>query len=136
MRLTQTHLNGCRIFPWFEVPQRQLMQQAKAAIDIKGGAWLGTGNNAPDYWQQQVKPPTKGQQFVCSGIPLAINKDNYCCDYFKARGLELAGPEEPDRWLSRDYWEQTRRLAEALRPQLTLERIGVCVRDQILTIGG
>lgn len=138
LKLTQTQLNGHRLVPWFEVPQRQLMQEAKAAIDIKGGPWLGqlSGSASMDYWQQQLKPPTKAQQFVCSGIPLAVNRDSHTFKYYRKRGLELTQPQEVQRWLSREYWEQTQAFARECRPQLTLERIGVCVRDQILAIGG
>src|SRR6185295_16149899 len=43
-------LNGHALHLWSEETQRQLMLQAKTALDIKAGPWLG-----PDCWAQQTK---------------------------------------------------------------------------------
>jgi hypothetical protein len=131
MYLSKFQLNGHRLYPWSERTQRQLMSQAKAAIDIKGGPWLGAEN-----WHQQVKPPTKGQQFVCSGIPFAVNRDSHCFDYFRSRGLLLATPDDPTRWFSHAYWEETKRFAESYRPQLSLEAVGLALKPLIESLVG
>jgi len=131
LRPTATTLNGHKLVPWCERGQRELLRQAKAAIDIKGGPWLGT-----DFWWQQVKPPTKAQQFVASGIPLAMNPDSHSAAYFQSCGLTLASPREPDRWLSRPYWDETQRCAAVLRPQWTLEAVGLQAKAQIEALVG
>jgi hypothetical protein len=98
------------ILPWSPRLQSQMMAEAKAAIDIKGNGF-----------NQQLKPPTKAQQFICSGIPLAMN----VCDavaYFEDHGLSIADPTEP-RWLSREYHNEIRAVATRLRPRLTLESV-------------
>jgi hypothetical protein len=129
MDLTEMHLNGHRVFPWRERIQRQLMLEARAAVDIKGGRWLGDS-----YWHQEMKPPTKGQQFVTSGIPFAVNQDSHCHAYFQSRGLTLATPDDRERWLSRAYWEETKRYAEAYRPQLSLENVGRKLQSVIASL--
>jgi hypothetical protein len=119
MDLSEHHLNGHRLVPWCEQAQLKLMQEAKAAIDIKGGCWLGG-----DQWHQQMKPPTKAQQFVLSGIAVALNRDSHSFDYFQRRGLTLASPDERDRWFSRDYWMETQEFAQRRREEFSLKTIG------------
>jgi hypothetical protein len=126
LELSAGQLNGHMLVPWCERSQRELMVQAKAAIDIKGGPWLG-----PDYWQQQVKPATKAQQFIASGIPLAMNPDSHSAAYFQSRGLALATPQEPERWLSPSYWQEIQRWVVALRTLWTLEAVGLKVKAEI-----
>jgi hypothetical protein len=123
VNLTETHLNGHVIYPWSERMQHQLLLRAKAAIDIKGGPWLGE-----ECWGQQMKPPTKGQKFVTSGLPFAMHRDSHAFRYFVKRGFELATPDDATRWFSRSYWEETRQFASRLAPELTLESVGLCVK--------
>ena len=82
---------------WTPKSQRQHFEMAKAGLDIKG-----------NHFHHQMKPPTKIQQFVISGIPAATNRNSYSWEYFHERGLDLADPDDPNRWLSRDYWKKTR----------------------------
>jgi hypothetical protein len=127
--LSERHLNGHQLVAWCSRAQRELMKQAKAAVDIKGGPWLGE-----NQWHQQMKPPTKAQQWVLSGIPLAVNRDSHSFDYFHKRGLNLATPDDQQRWLSREYWQETKRFAEKHLGELSLEKIGLQFRDLIRQI--
>jgi hypothetical protein len=82
---------------WTPHSQRRHFEMAKAGLDIKGNSF-----------NQQTKPPTKIQQFVASGIPAAANRDSYSWEYFHERGLNLADPNDPERWFSESYWTETR----------------------------
>jgi len=98
---------------WSPNSQREVMEGAKAAFDIKG----------TDF-NQTHKPPVKAQQFICSGIPFAVNPESSSYDYFAARGFRLASPLDPVYWLSQGYWENTQRIGRELSAQLTLENVG------------
>ena len=113
-------INGYPAMPWSADGQQAMMGECKAAIDIKG-----------DDFAQRTKPPTKGQQFVASGIPFACNRDSATARYFIARGFTPAVPDDVTRWFSRGYWEETRQFAERLRPGLTLAAVGRTYRDWI-----
>lgn len=96
------------------------MRECKAALDVKMTTVFG----------QRHKPPTKVQQFVASGVPVAINADSYSAEYFRVHhGFELASPLDPERWLSRDYWEATRACGEALRATTSLAAVGARYRE-------
>lgn len=97
---------------WSEGVQRELMEGAKAGVDIKG-----------QNFAQFTKPPTKVQQFVASGISVATNPDSYAWEYFHARGLDLVAPGDLGRWFSREYWEETRAAGERLREEISRERV-------------
>jgi hypothetical protein len=129
LHCTATHLNGHAIFPWSEQRQHELLREAKAAIDIKGGPWLGYS-----CWPQQTKPPTKGQKYVTSGVPFAVNADSHTHDYFQKRGFDLAVPENEARWFSHEYWEETARFAASYRASLTLEAIGLGVKNLVESV--
>ena len=66
-----------------------------------------------------------------AGMPLAVNRDSHTFGYFQSRGLLLATPDDPERWFSRAYWEETQRFAKSYRPQLTLETIGRTLKSLI-----
>ena len=129
LNFTPAELNGHRVYQWTERCQLELMMEAKAAIDLKGGHWLGE-----EDWWQRTKPPTKGQKFVTSGIPFATNSDSYCFEYFKNLGLNLASPDDPARWLSYEYWDETSRLAAILRPELSLDAVGSYFKSVIESV--
>jgi len=97
---------------WSEEVQRQLMEGAKAGVDVKG-----------KNFAQLTKPPTKAQQFVASGIPFATNPGSYAWEYFHARGLDLVSPDDLGRWFSRGYWEETRDAGVRLREEVARERV-------------
>ena len=113
-------INGHPAMPWSADAQQAMMGTCKAAIDIKGNDFA-----------QRTKPPTKGQQFVASGIPFACNRDSATARYFIARGFTPAAPDDVAYWFSRDYWEASRQFAERLRPALTLTAVGGAYRSWI-----
>lgn len=98
-RIKTLHLKrnfNVSLVKWTPDSQRQHFEKAKAGLDIKG-----------NHFHHQMKPPTKIQQFVASGIPAAANRDSYSWEYFHERGLDLADPDDPERWLSKNYWKET-----------------------------
>jgi len=100
------------MYEWNEELQVKMMQECKAAIDIKGNTF-----------SQQHKPPTKGQKYIASGIPFAINTKNNCYNYFKSKGFNICSPDE-DRWFSKEYWAQTRDFAKYIRQITSIEDVG------------
>ncbi|HXJ78415.1 MAG TPA: hypothetical protein VMS64_07000, partial [Candidatus Methylomirabilis sp.] len=112
---------GHPVFPWSERRQAEMMRDCKASLDVK----------LTDDFNQYHKPPTKAQQMVVSGIPFAINPESYSAEYFRRRGFELAAPIDPGRWLSREYWEATRRFGESLRGRISLAAVGLRYRELI-----
>ncbi len=76
-----------RLEPWSAPRQLELMAEAKAAIDIKGG----------DF-QHQHKPPTKALDFIASGMPLAMNPDSSPVEFLARLGFQVALPTDPDHW--------------------------------------
>jgi hypothetical protein len=99
-------------FQWSEHAQEALFRSARAAIDIKGS----------DF-SQRIKPPTKAQQFVASGIPIALNADSYGFQYFRSLGFEVATPNDPARWFSEAYWRETVEFASVLRNRTSKEAV-------------
>jgi hypothetical protein len=85
---------------------------ARAVIDIKGR----------DF-RARCKPPAKGIDFVASGVPLAMDPDSSTAEHLARMGFEVADPLDADRWLLREYWEETRRFGVALRELVSLERV-------------
>jgi len=99
-------------YTWSERAQETLFQGAKAGIDIKG----------TDF-SQRTKPPTKAQQFVTSGIPVALNPDSYGFEYFRNLGFDVASPRDHVRWFSEAYWRETLELASLLRARTSKEAV-------------
>ena len=106
-------INGHGMHKWSEAEQQRMMQECKAAIDVKG-----------EDFRQSTKPPTKAQKFISSGIPFACNCETSASRYFRKLGFELASPLEEETWFSRDYWLRTRRFAEDLRSRIAIEPVG------------
>jgi hypothetical protein len=101
-----------RIHNWSPQRQIEMTATARAAIDIKG-----------DDFRARHKPPAKGIDFIVSGVPLAMNPDSSTTEHLARMGFAIADPLDTDRWLSREYWEETRRFGLALRELLSLERV-------------
>lgn len=102
-----------RIESWSAEAHVRLLAEARGALDIKG-----------DDFRARHKPPAKAVDFLASGVPLAMNPDSSPVEHLARLGFEIASPLEPERWLSREYWEETRRFGGALRELLSRERIG------------
>lgn len=108
-----TSVAGCRLYPWSERLQNQMMRQCKAALDIK----------MTEKFEQYLKPPTKAQQYIASGIPFAVNADSYSAEYFRVRGFDVVSPTDTARWLSREYWEATQAPGRQLRASTSIEAV-------------
>jgi len=121
LRADSERIAGCRVYRWSEYRQQLMMRECKAALDVKH----------TDLFGQYHKPPTKAQQFVASGIPCAVNPQSYSAEYFRARGFEPASPADPDRWLSRDYWQATRQAATRLRDETSIDTVVASYRRLI-----
>ncbi len=52
-----------------------------------------------------------------------MNEESSPVEHLARLGFEVASPLDPERWLSRDYWEETRRFGCAIRELLSLERV-------------
>ena len=113
MNIPLDKLHHFEMHEWSEEIQISLMKEAKAAIDIKG-----------DNFSQRHKPPTKAQQFIISGIPFAINRDNNCHNYFNNRGFTICSPDDTNTWFSEEYASQTRNSGRQLRKVTSSEYIG------------
>jgi hypothetical protein len=111
MKIDGDRLNGFQTYPWSVGLQADMFREARVAIDIKGASF-----------NQQNKPPTKAQQFVASGIPIAMNSCGVS-SYFAQYGLTIPAPQDA-RWLSIDYHEEVQKIAPMLRSNLTLPSIG------------
>jgi hypothetical protein len=96
-------------------PERHVAMTAaaRAAIDIKG-----------QDFRSRHKPPAKGIDFIASGLPLAMNPDSSTVEHLARMGFDVADPLDTDWWLSREYWEETRKFGAVLRELLSLERVG------------
>ncbi len=101
-----------RIHHWSPERHIAMTAAARAAIDIKG-----------DDFRSRHKPPAKAIDFIASGVPLAMNQDSSSVEHLARMGFEVAEPRDIDRWLSREYWEETRRFGAAIRELLSLERV-------------
>src|SRR5207244_1449787 len=101
-----------------------LTAAARAAIDIKG-----------ENHRQRHKPPAKAIDFIASGVPLAMNESTSPVEHLARFGFDVASPLEPERWLSRAYWEQTRHFGLALREILSLRWVALRWRWLIASLG-
>jgi hypothetical protein len=105
--------SGIRIENWSKERHLEATAAARAGIDIKGR----------DF-RSRHKPPAKAIDFLASGLPLAMNQDSCVVEHLAGLGFDVASPMDVERWLSREYWEETRRFGAALREMLSGERIG------------
>lgn len=110
--LFQPSANQVRIEHWTPESHVRFLKGAAAALDIKGS----------DF-RARHKPPAKALDFLASGIPFAMPAETSSWQHLNRLGFELATPDDLDRWLSRAYWEDTRRFGSALREWLSLERV-------------
>jgi hypothetical protein len=101
-----------RIHNWSPERHLALTAAARAVIDIKG-----------EDFRSRHKPPAKAIDFIASGVPLAMNEGSSPVEHLARMGFDVACPLDPERWLSRDYWKETRRFGLALRELLSLERV-------------
>ncbi len=106
-------MNQLDLYDWSEDLQTQMMQEAKAAIDIKGS----------DF-QQFHKPPTKAQKYISSGIPIAMNKDSSSSEHFGGRGFNIASPLQESLWFSKEYYDRTYEYGKKLRNSLSIDSVG------------
>jgi hypothetical protein len=97
-----------------------MMREAKAAIDIKGSGFM-----------QMHKPPTKAQKFISSGVPFAVNKLTNSYKYLEKRKFNICTPLNPNRWLSKEYWKETRIFGKALRPTISIENVAIQYKNYI-----
>jgi hypothetical protein len=118
MHEEKDRLNGLRVCPWSASLQTEMLQAAKAAIDIKG-----------NDFNQAHKPPTKAQKYICSGVPLAMN-DCEIVRYLQNGGLRIPLPTD-DRWLTEEYYAEVAASANRWRPTLSLEAIGLRFKEVI-----
>ena len=118
LRVSDGNVNGYPVEEWSEAAQARMMQDCRAAIDIKGASF-----------NQRTKPPTKAQQFVASGVPFGCNPGHPALAYFRGRGFELTDAADFDRLLSRSYWEQTRGAAGELRADISLPAVSQTYRE-------
>jgi hypothetical protein len=98
---------------WSPEAHRTWLLRSRAALDVKGC----------DF-RSLHKPPAKALDFIASGLPLAMNPDSSPVEHLARMGFEVVSPEDAERWLSREYRDETQRFAAALRELLSLERIG------------
>lgn len=112
--------SSVRIYDWNPHVQAQLTSVARAVIDIKA-----------DDFRSRNKPPAKGLDVIASGVPLAMNAGSSTVEHLSRIGFEIASPLEPARWLSREYWEETRQIGSALRELLSLRFIAKRLRRMI-----
>jgi len=105
-------LNTVRIGVWTPARHREWAELARAAIDIKG-----------NDFRSRHKPPTKALDCLASGIPLAMNQDSSSALHLASLGFDVSNPENVDRWLSREYWNETVRFGRTLCRDLSYEKI-------------
>jgi hypothetical protein len=115
-------VNGIQLFEWSEELQAKMMMEAKAAIDIKG-----------NDFNQLNKPPTKSQQFIFSGLPLAMNSESESVEHFEDKGFKICSPCDAN-WLSKEYYDKTFEFAKKFRNELSLESIGLKYKYYIDTL--
>lgn len=116
-----TNIDDIEVCPWSERLQYEMMDECKAAIDIKGS----------NDFNQSHKPATKSQKYIASGIPFAINKDSYSYEYFLNRKFKICTPEDTERWFSEQYWEETREFGEKLKVSTSIEEVGIKLKKII-----
>lgn len=105
---------------WSAARHLELVSLARCAIDIKG-----------DDFRQRHKPPAKALDFLASGLPLAMNADSSPVAHLREWGFDVASPLDSQRWLSREYYQETQQLGRQLRETLSLPNIGLRFKQVI-----
>lgn len=105
--------NQIRIETWSRSRHIDLLNGCRAALDIKG-----------DDFRSRHKPPAKAIDFIASGLPFAMNVESSSVQHLARMGFDVASPEDLDRWLSPEYFEETQKFGYALRELLSRARIG------------
>ena len=101
-----------RICDWSPTRQLEMTAAARGFLDIKG-----------NDFRARHKPPAEGIDAIASGVPLAMTPESSTVEHLARMGFEVASPLDPERWFSRDYWEEARRFGLALRELLSLKRV-------------
>lgn len=104
--------NRVRMACWSAERQREWTHGCRAALDVKG-----------EDFRARHKPPSKGLDYVASGVPLALQPEGSTAEHLAALGLKVAGLDDVDSWLSYEYWEETARFGMQLRETLSLKQI-------------
>lgn len=115
-------IDGHEVIEWSERVQHELMQEAKAGIDIKG----------TDF-NQWSKPATKLQQGI-SCMPFSVNSMSYSYEYIKNKGFNIVEPSNQLVWFSEQYWEKTCEISEVIRKETSLEFVGLKYKEYIESI--
>lgn len=109
-----------RIERWTPERQRAWTGLAQAALDVKG-----------NEFRARHKPPVKAFDFIASGVPFATNRDSSPADHLRGLGFHPATPDDPNRWLSREYFDETLRLGRVLRDHLGRRQIADAWSDRL-----
>lgn len=86
--------------------------RVRGFLDVKG-----------DDFRARHKPPAKGIDAVASGLPLAMDPASGTAEHLARIGFDVCPPEDHDRWLSREYAEDTPRFGAALWQLLSIDRV-------------
>jgi hypothetical protein len=68
-----------------------------------------------------------------------MNQESSPVEHLARMGFEVASPLDSERWLSRDYWEETRRFGLAIRELLSVVRVArrwMRLINQVLAVRG
>jgi hypothetical protein len=109
---------GVALELWSGELHMRRLGEARAGIDIKG----------TDF-EQSTKPPTKAQQCVASGVPMAVDRESYAWQWFHERGFDLADPDDEGRWFGKRYWEETREFGLHLRDEISKPKVAASYLD-------
>jgi hypothetical protein len=117
------------VHDWSRQRQVEMTAAARVVIDVKG-----------DDFRSRHKPPAKGIDFLASGVPLALDPESSTAEHLARMGFDAASPLESDRWLSQEYWEETRAFGGALRellaPARVARRLGRIIREVLAERNG
>jgi len=124
--VSSDRINGIPLHEWSAAAQHRMMAGSKAALDIKGGE---------QDFSQFTKPPTKGQQFIVSGISFAANSSSAISQDLLQSGFEVADVGDQDRWFSHEYWQHTRAfsplLEERIKPEAVARIYQRCLKEAL-----
>lgn len=100
---------------WTPNKQIELFKSARLAIDVKDIA----------TFKERNKPITKVIDYLCSGIPTAVNYGHYAREFFHKNYLYIPDPiHEWEYWNKKEYWMEVQKLKPILRANFLLEHIG------------